>query len=179
MDHAGLKIINIGFNQINGGSISLDISKKKSKHKENKAVLKWLLLREKLNGFNSLKIQKKFFVQARRHKYLLNNLLKKLKSEKKLIYGYGASTKGNVILQYCNINNKLIDCIIEVNSFKYNRFTPGTKIKIVSEKFMKKKKPDYLLVLPWHFKDHIIKKEKKFLDSGGKLIFPLPEIEIV
>lgn len=179
MDLANLKIINISFNQINGGSISLDVAKKKSKYPENKVLLNWLLLREKSNGFNKLKIQKNFFIHCKRHKFLLNNLLKKLKSQGKKIYGYGASTKGNVILQYCKINKKLLDCIIEVNSFKYNRFTPGSKIKIVSEKYLKKKKPDYLLVLPWHFKDHIIKKEKKFLDNGGKLIFPLPEIEII
>ena len=179
MDLANLKIINISFNQINGGSISLDVAKKKSKYRENKVLLNWLLLREKSNGFNNLKIQKNFFTHCKRHRFLLNDLLKKLKSQGKKIYGYGASTKGNVILQYCKINKKLLDCIIEVNSFKYNRYTPGSKIKIVSEKYLKKKKPDYLLVLPWHFKDHIIKKEKKFLDNGGKLIFPLPEIEII
>ncbi len=179
MDLANFKIINISFNQINGGSISLDVAKKESKYHENKVLLNWLLLREKSNGFNSLKTQKNFFNQCKRHKFLLNDLLKKIKSQGKKIYGYGASTKGNVILQYCNINKNLLDCIIEVNSFKYNRYTPGSKIKIVSEKYLKNKKPDYLLVLPWHFKDHIIKKEKKFLDNGGKLIFPLPEIEIV
>jgi hypothetical protein len=179
MDLANLKIINISFNQINGGSISLDVAKKKSKYRENKVLLNWLLLREKSNGFNNLKIQKNFFIHCKRHRFLLNDLLKKLKSQGKKIYGYGASTKGNVILQYCKINKKLLDCIIEVNSFKYNRYTPGSNIKIVSEKYLKKKKPDYLLVLPWHFKDHIIKKEKNFLDNGGKLIFPLPEIEII
>tara|TARA_B100001121_G_scaffold307608_1_gene329506 strand:- start:326 stop:1471 length:1146 start_codon:yes stop_codon:yes gene_type:complete len=179
MDLANLKIINISFNQVNGGSISLDIAKKKSKYKENKVLINWLLLRENLNGFNDIKTQKNFFYQCNKHKYLLNNLLKKLKSQGKKIYGYGASTKGNVILQYCKINKNLLDCIIEVNKFKFNRYTPGSKIKILSEKHLNKKKPDYLLVLPWHFKDHIIKKEKKFLDNGGKLIFPLPEIEIV
>lgn len=179
MDLANLKIINISFNQINGGSISLDVAKKKSKYNENKTLLKWLLLREDLNGFNNLKTQKYFFNQCKKHKYLLNDLLKKLKSQGKKIYGYGASTKGNVILQYCGINTNYLDCIIEVNKFKFHKFTPGSKIKIVSEKYMKLKKPDYLLVLPWHFKDHIVKKEKKFLGSGGKLIFPLPEIEII
>jgi hypothetical protein len=179
MDLSNLKIINVTFNQINGGSISLDIAKKNSKYPENKILLNWLLLREELNGVNSLSHQKKFFDQCKKHKFLLNNLLKKLKSQGKKIYGYGASTKGNVILQYCGINNNYLDCIIEVNSFKFNRFTPGTNIKILSEKHIKKDKPDYLLVLPWHFKDHIINKEKDFLNSGGKLIFPLPEIEII
>ena len=102
-----------------------------------------------------------------------------LKKQNKKIFGYGASTKGNVLLQYCNIDSKLINCIAEVNKFKFNKFTPGTNIKIVSEKEAKLKKPDYLLVLPWHFKDHIIKREQKFLKDGGKLIFPLPDIEII
>ena len=179
MDLANLKIINISFNQTNGGSISLDVAKKKSKFRENKVQINRLLSREKSNGYNSLKIQKNFFNKCKKHKYLLNDLLKKIKSQGKKIYGYGASTKGNVILQYCKIDKTLLDCIIEVNNFKYNRYTPGSKIKIVSEKYLKKRKPDYLLVLPWHFKDHIVKKEKKFLDNGGKLIFPLPEIKII
>ena len=179
MDLANLKIKNISFNQINGGSISLDIAKKNSKYHENKILINWLLLREKLHGFNTLKVQKQFFEQCKKHKFLLNNLLKKLRSNGKKIYGYGASTKGNVILQYCKINKNFLDYIIEVNSFKYNRYTPGSKIKIVSEKYVKKQKPDYLLVLPWHFKEHILKKEKNLLDKGVKFIFPLPEIEIV
>ena len=137
------------------------------------------MLRENLNGFNSLKVQKEFFKQSKKHKYLLNDLLKKLKSQGKSVYGYGASTKGNVILQYCKINKNYLKYIVEVNKFKFNRFTPGSKIKIIPEKYLNKKKPDYLLVLPWHFKEHIIKKEKKYLDNGGKLIFPLPEIEII
>ncbi len=179
MDLADLRIINISFNQVNGGSISLDIAKKNSKYRENKLLLKWLLLRENLNGFNTLKVQKQFFKQCKKHKFLIKNLLKKLKSQGKKIYGYGASTKGNVILQYCKINKNFLKYIIDVNSFKYNRYTPGSNIKIVSEKYLKKQKPDYLLVLPWHFKEHILKKEKKLLDKGIKFIFPLPEIEIV
>ena len=138
-----------------------------------------MLLREELYGVNNLDYQKNFFENCKKQKFLLKNLLQKLKSQGKSIYGYGASTKGNVILQYCGINKNYLDCIIEVNSFKFNRFTPGSNIKILSEKHIKKKRPDYLLVLPWHFKDHIIKKEKKFLKNGGKLIFPLPDIEIV
>ena len=82
-------------------------------------------------------------------------------------------------MQYCKINKNYLNYIVEVNNFKYNRYTPGSKIKIVSEKFIKKQKPDYLLVLPWHFKEHILKKEKNLLDKGVKFIFPLPEIEIV
>ena len=98
---------------------------------------------------------------------------------KKKIIGYGASTKGNVILQYCKLNQKNLKFIADVNKDKRNRFTPGSNIKIIDEKEIKKIKPDYMVVLPWHFKNFIIQKERKFLNEGGKLIFPLPDIEII
>ena len=157
----------------------MDIAKNSSNYDEDKTLLKWLLFREKFLEFNDLKTQKIFFKDIKKQKLLLFNLIKKLKSKGKKICGYGASTKGNVILQYCGLTEKHLDCIFEVNPFKFNRFTPGSKIRILSERYIKKVRPDYLLVLPWHFKEHIIKKEKNFLDKGGKLIFPLPEIEII
>ena len=178
-DLSGLKIINLSFNQINGGSIVLDIAKKKSKYKECKYLIDWILERESINKYNELYKQKAFFKECKNHKHLLRKLLLKLKKENKTILGYGASTKGNVLLQYCNINSKIIKYIAEVNKFKFNKFTPGTNIKIISEREAKLKKPDYFLVLPWHFKDYIIKRESKYLRNGGKLIFPLPDIEIV
>ena len=179
LDRANLKIVNLSFNQINGGSIELDIVKKKSTHKECTHLINWVLESEKLNKYNDIERQKAFFKECKNHKYLLKKLLLTLKKQNKKILGYGASTKGNVLLQYCGINSKILDNIAEVNKFKFNKFTPGTKIKIISEKKAKQKKPDYLLVLPWHFKDHIVKREQKFLKEGGKLIFPLPDIEII
>ena len=179
LDKAGFKIINLSFNQINGGSIELDVAKKKSTYKENKFLIKWILESEKLNQYNEASRHKQFFKECCNHKILLKKLLLTLKKQNKRILGYGASTKGNVLLQFCDISSKLINCIAEVNKFKFNKYTPGSKIKIISEEQAKKKKPDFLLVLPWHFKEHIIKREKKFLKNGGKLIFPLPDIEIV
>lgn len=179
LDRSGLKIINLSFNQINGGSIEIDISKKKSKFKECKHLIDWVLESEKLNRYNDVEKHKQFFKECKNHKILLKKLLTSLKKKNKKIIGYGASTKGNVLLQFCNINSKIIENIAEVNKFKFNKYTPGTKIKIISEKKAKLKRPDYMLVLPWHFKDHIIKREHKFLKNGGKLIFPLPDIEII
>ncbi len=179
LDAANLKIVNLSFNQINGGSIELDISKKKSKLKECSDLINWTLKSEQINKYNEIERQKKFFKECKNHKILLKQLLIMLKKQKKKVLGYGASTKGNVILQFCKINSKLLPYIADVNKFKFNKFTPGSKIKIISEKEAKAKKPDFLLVLPWHFKDYIIKREQKFLKNGGKLIFPLPEIEII
>ena len=95
------------------------------------------------------------------------------------VNGYGASTKGNVLLQFCNLTKNEIQGIAEVNSEKFGRFTPGTCIPIISEAEARKIKPDYFLVLPWHFKDGILRREKEYAARGGKFIFPFPEIEIV
>lgn len=106
-------------------------------------------------------------------------MLKKINQNKKIVIGYGASTKGNVILQFCNINSKLIKYVCEVNKDKNNCHTPGTKIKIINENLAKKIKPDYYFVLPWHFKKFILKKEKKLIKNGTKFIFPLPKLQII
>ena len=108
----------------------------------------------------------------------LRNLLIKFKEQKKIIHGYGASTKGNVLLQYFRIGKDFIDCISDRNPKKNGQFTPGTKIKIVSEEISRKLKPDYYLVLPWHFKDEILKREIKIRRKKTKFIFPLPNLKI-
>lgn len=179
LDKANFKIIDIEFNEINGGSFALTVAKKNSTYKEEKKIVSWLLAKEKLLKVNELQTFKDFFKKCEKQKKILRNLLISLKSAGKKVIGYGASTKGNVILQFCNIDKKLIKYIGEVNPYKFNKFTPGTKIKIISEVQLKKLKPDYLLVLPWHFKDFILNKEKIYLNKGVKFIFPLPDIEII
>jgi hypothetical protein len=178
-DTVGFKIIDLEFNDINGGSFAITVSKKNSKYKENSKIIEWLLKKEDIYKYNSFSTHKRFFKNAEMHKKLFRDLLLNLKDMKKKIIGYGASTKGNVILQYCGINSRILDVIIDVNKDKHNKFTPGSKIKIVGESYIKKLKPDYMVVMPWHFKSFILNKEKSFLNDGGKLIFPLPDIEIV
>ena len=179
LDKAGLKIINLSFNQINGGSIEVDVVKNKSQLKECKHLISWVLKSERLNKYNEIEKHKQFFQECQNHRILLKELLITLKKQNKKILGYGASTKGNVLLQYFKINTNQIKFIADRNPKKYNLYTPGTKIKIISEKLSRKMKPDYYLVLPWHFSSEILKREQNFLKNGGKLIFPLPDIEIV
>lgn len=178
-DKVGFKIIDLEFNDINGGSFSISVAQKNSKHKPINHLVNWLLYKEELFKYNDQKTFLKFYENIKKHKKVFRKLLIDLKKSKKKIIGYGASTKGNVILQYCNINNKLLPYICEVNEFKHNRYTPGSKIKIISEKKAKQMKPDFFLVLPWHFKNFILNKEKKFIDKNKNIIFPLPDIEIV
>jgi hypothetical protein len=93
--------------------------------------------------------------------------------------GYGASTKGNVLLQFCGFTKKEIPAIAEVNQDKFGSFTPGTLIPIISESEARTSKPDYFLVMPWHFRENLLSRESEYIQGGGKMIFPLPEVEIV
>jgi len=178
-DKAGLKIIDLEFNDINGGSFAITVSKKKAKYPEYSRIVNWLLAKEELFNYNTASTHFEFFKSVKKHKKLLKDLILNLNDMKKKVIGYGASTKGNVILQYCKLYSKDLRFIVDVNKNKSNKYTPGSLIKILGEKEIKKFKPDYMLVLPWHFKNFIIQKEKKYLNEGGKIIFPLPDIEIV
>lgn len=178
-DRAGLKIIDLEINKINGASLAIIFSKKNSIYNEINGIVSEILEREKNDGFNNLEVYRLFAEKASRHKEKLLALLDNIKREGKTVLGYGASTKGNVILQYCGLTKDDIPCIADVNEYKFGRLTPGTRIPIVSEEEAKKMKPDYFLVLPWHFRDNIISREKEFINNGGRLIFPLPEIEII
>ena len=113
------------------------------------------------------------------HRVQLLELIEAIVGSGKTVLGYGASTKGNVLLQFCNITEELVPAIAEVNSDKFGCFTPGTEIPIVSEAEAAEMRPDYYLVFPWHFKHAILERERDFRMRGGKFIFPLPEIAIV
>ena len=109
----------------------------------------------------------------------LNFKIKKITKDKKTIHGYAASTKGNVLLQYYNLNNQNIKFISDRNPKKINLYTPGSNIKIISETRSRKLNPDYYLVLAWHFKEEILLREKMIRKKGTKFIFPLPKLDIV
>jgi len=97
----------------------------------------------------------------------------------KIIYIYGASTRGNTLLQYFKLNNKLIKRAVERNPEKWGKRIASVNIPIISEGQARIDKPDYMLVLPWFFKDEFIKREKEYLKSGGHFIFPLPKFEVI
>ena len=166
-------------NAINGGSFAITATKTScDKFKINKPIIEWLLNQESRMKLDTPQPYMDFGKRIEQHREDLRLLIQKLNLDGKKVLGYGASTKGNVLLQYCGFTSKEIPFIAEVNSEKFGSFTPGTNIPIISESEAKKMKPDYFLVLPWHFRDFILNKETEFINSGGKLIFPLPEIEI-
>ena len=120
----------------------------------------------------------KTFIKEKDQSFLTSGS-KEIKDKKLTIHGYGASTKGNVLLQFYNIDNKDVSYIADRNPLKYNLFTPGTKIKIISENNSRKLRPEYYLVLPWHFKKEILLRENFIRKKGTKFIFPLPEVKVV
>lgn len=171
----GLKIIDIQFNQLNGGSFVLVIAKDDNNHPEIAQQLNGIAMDEMNAGMHTIEPYNKFKEDVQYHPFALKEKLSVISARGKSILGYGASTKGNTLLQYCGINKGIIPAIGEVNSAKFGCYTPGTLIPIVPEEVAHQLKPDYFLVLPWHFKDFIIEKEREFIDRGGKFIFPLPE----
>ena len=178
---AGMKIFKIAFNDINGGSIRCYATHASNDSYNNSADNK-LISEVRQQEFDlELDTDKPYSTFNQRIEKLkseLYGLLVSLKKEGKKIHIYGASTKGNTILQWCGIDNTIIDYAAERNPDKYGAMTLGTNIPIISEEESRAMNPDYYLVLPWHFKEEFLQREKAILERGTGLIFPLPKIEI-
>jgi len=182
-DRVGFVIKDVLLNNVNGGSIRLYLQKKGAPDNyltpadrdicniRVESLLKW----EDEAGFNDPKIYKDFYAQILKLKKDTVDFIKKAKSEGKSVWGYGASTKGNTLLQMFGLDKTLIDGIAEKQEFKWGRRTVGTDIPIYSEADMRKAHPDYLLILPWFFRDTFIEREHEYLKKGGVMIFPAPE----
>lgn len=176
---AGLKVIKVLLNDINGGSFRVMLAKKHSTYSEDASV-EGLRRYELENKFDTILPYEIFNQNIEKSRVELLEFIRSAKDEGKKVYGYGASTKGNVLLQYCGITAKDIIAIAEVNEDKFGCVTPGSDIPIISEEEAKKGEPDYFIVLPWHFRDNILKKEREYIaHSKCKFVFPLPKLEIV
>lgn len=174
-----MRVVDVQMNAINGGSFAITACKKNAPYRSNHPIINWMLRQEDDMGLDTPKPYRDFEERVFKHRKNLLELIEALVADGKKIIGYGASTKGNVLLQFCGLTVKHIPYIAEVNEQKFGAFTPGTHIPIISEKEARAMNPDYFLVLPWHFKNSILEREKDFIKNGGKFIFPLPEIEIV
>lgn len=174
----GLRVIDVQMNAVNGGSFAVTACKRNAKYRSNIPVINWLLRQEDDMGLDTPRPYRDFEERVFNHRKNLINLIESLVEDGKTIIGYGASTKGNVLLQFCGFGPQHIKCIAEVNEDKFGSYTPGTNIPILSEDEARAMKPDYFFVLPWHFKYNILQREEKFVRASGKFLFPLPEIEI-
>ncbi len=180
---AAMKVVRVSLNDCNGASIRVHAT-----HSDNfrfdgdpaaQAAIRELRQQEFDLKLDTDEPYRNFQDAIERHKTELCSLIRRLKASGKTVHIYGASTKGNTILQTCGINHTLIDCAAERNPKKFGGRTLGTNIPIVSEEESRRRKPDYYLVLPWHFKEEFLEREQAMLDAGVGFIFPLPQIEIV
>jgi hypothetical protein len=178
-DRCGLKIVDLKLNRINGGSFGVTAARRSSAYREATGDIEQWLRAEDGACLTTATEHRVFEDAVEAHKQKILGLLRDLKTQGRTIVGYGASTKGNVLLQHCGITSELVSAIAEVNEDKFGCFTPGTNIRIISEAEAHMMKPDYFFVLPWHFRDNLVQREQAFLQRGGKMIFPLPDVQIV
>ena len=162
----GMEIFKIEKNDINGGSYRIYCRKFK-----NGSI--------KLPNEDVLKLMKGFIKRVKKNKNLIVKFINKKIKENKKIYLYGASTKGNTVLQYYGINNRMVPYAAERSSEKWGKYTIGTGIKIISERKARELKPDYFFVTPWGFIKEFVKREKKWLKNGGTFILPFPKFKLI
>jgi len=172
----GLTIVDVEFNDVNGGSFSVVAAKTGSRHADSARPIDDLLDVERRLGLDTLQPYVEFAARARTSRETLLEFIDTARRSGKSVAGLGASTKGNVVLQYCGIDENRVSRIGEVNETKYGCFTPGSLIPIVSEEEVLASKPDYLLILPWHFRAFF---ERSARLKGHTLLFALPTLETV
>jgi len=174
-DKVGFKIIDVEFNDVNGGSFSITVAKAMGDMSVTPSVQK-ILDSEVEQGLDTLAPYQAFAKRIEQTRADLLAFINKAQAEGKTIAALGASTKGNVLLQYCGLTENEILYVGEINAEKYGCFTPGTWLPILSEAEVLSKNPDFLIVLPWHFRKFFVGRDKY---KGSCLVFPLPELEAV
>jgi hypothetical protein len=179
LERVGFVVLDVELNNINGGSFSVTAAKSKSPYTRNEAAVRECIHDEEQLCLGGGEIYQQFRDRVFRHREELLEYLRDVKANGERVLGYGASTKGNVILQFCGITPAELPYVAEVNPDKFGAFTPGTRIPIISEDDARAMNPNGFLVLPWHFRENIVAREARFLAAGGKLVFPLPRIEVV
>jgi NDP-4-keto-2,6-dideoxyhexose 3-C-methyltransferase len=174
-DRVGFRIIDVEFNDINGGSFSVTV-KKANGDTSVIPTVQTILDDECTRGLGTLQPYLEFAERVVRTKQDLLRFIAEAHSAGKTVAVLGASTKGNVLLQYCGLTVQQVDCVGEVNPEKFGCYTPGTWLPIVPEQELIAKNPDYMIVLPWHFRRFFTSNKRL---TGMNLVFPLPEVEVV
>jgi SAM-dependent methyltransferase len=181
MGEAGLEAVRAELNDVNGGSIRLFIGHtgRLTRSHEDGLALQDLRIREFELALDSSEPYDRFAENVEKVRTDLVELCRRLNAEGKTIHVYGASTKGNTILQYAGIDSSMIPYAADRNPDKWGSETIATRIPIISEEDSRQMRPDYYLALPWHFLDEFLEREQEFLVRGGKFIVPLPEVRVV
>jgi NDP-4-keto-2,6-dideoxyhexose 3-C-methyltransferase len=175
----GLRIFDCELNDCNGGSFRLFVCHRTAAWDTNHKRLDELRRRESELGLNGIAPLMSFRDRCHELRSQLREFVETEVSRGRVFHLYGASTKGNTILQFCELDHRLIPAAADRNPEKWGARTPATNIPIVSEEDSRRARPDYFLVLPWHFREEFLLREAQFRAAGGKLVFPLPKLEVL
>ena len=173
----GLKVVDFEKWDIHGGSFVVYVAKKAASYEVHPRVEERFEL-ELASGFQKIETYQNFARRIHDNKKTLVQLLKELNVQQKRVVALGAPLKGSTLLNFCGIGPDLVECAVEVNPLKVGRFTPGTHIPVIHEDALDFT-PDYYLCLAWNFRAFFIQKYEAYLEAGGRIIFPNPEVEIV
>ena len=179
LEEHNLEIFDVELNDVYGGSFRIFVKTKRNDKINIQNSVDEFLKKEDEFGLEKKETYLNFANRVNSLKNKLNDFIKKEISNGKLIYAYGASTKGNTLLQFYNLNNKLISKAADRDSKKFGKMTVGSNIPVISEEQARDEKPDYFLILPWHLVNFFKERENKFLNNGGKFIVPLPDFKII
>lgn len=174
----GLEMFDVQEIPTHGGSLRIYAKHKEDKTKNISENVESLLNKEKAKGINNLEYYKNFTQKALTVKMNLTEFLIQQKRGGKLVAAYGAAAKGNTLLNYCGIKKDMIDFVVDANPHKQNKFLPASHIPVVDEQYLKNKKPDFVLILPWNLKDELTAQLQYIKAWGGKFVVPIPELEI-
>jgi len=175
----GLKIFHVEKNDLYGGSIRAYITHKNNNEISTSPSIQNIIQEEDTLNLDDMAIYNEFADRVNTIKEKLQKFISKEVNDGKTVYVYGASTKGNTLLQFCDFNTDLIKKAVDRDENKIGKMTIGTKIPIISEAQGRSEHPDFLLVLPWHLIDFFKEREKNYLKSGGKFIVPIPNVKII
>lgn len=181
VSRSNMLILDATLNNTNGGSIQFVVGHEEywSKHAFDATNVTRLRTQEESLDLGSSWPYTQFASDCEIVRSTLVHHVDRLRDDGAVVVGYGASTKGNTLLQYCGFDSEKIVYIADRNPWKDGRVTPGTRIPIVSEEAFRKDLPDFALVLPWHFIDGFVAREKQFLSNGGTFLVPLPELRLI
>ena len=174
----GMQIFDCFRTPVQGGSIRIFVKKQTGIYQPTKKVTKLLEL-EKKKKLDQIQTYLEFAKKVQATKKSLKALLAKLKKQNKNIVGYGAPGRSTTLFNYCGIDNKILDYIVDDNPLKLGLYTPGSHIPIFDIIQIQKTNPDYVLISSWNYAKPIIKKLNNYKRSGGKFIIPLPKPYII
>ncbi len=176
-ERAGLRILDVEVNDVNGASFCVTAARDDASFSPRATTIDALAAAER--GLEERDLYDRFRVSVEQSRDTLRAFVDRALGTGRRIYGCGASTKGNVVIQYCGLGPDQITAIAEKHPGKHGHVTPGSRIPIVTEAEARAARPDYFLVFPWHYRAEITRREQRFVEGGGTLVFPLPRFELV